>query len=118
MRDGECVHRVFVAEEVEDVVPAAPGQAAQAQWAGLVGADEDRLRRCGAGGRRDLVESVDGGDLAVVERVGGFPVGDGDDGGEVVLAQDGAAKDLVALLHPGARERHDLVLDDIEEAGR
>ena len=115
MRDAERVHRVFVAEEVEEVVPAAPGQATQAQRAGLMGAQEDRLGGPGSLAQRDAVEGVDGGDLTVIEGVDALPVRHRHDRREVRLAKDRATEDLVAFADARPRQGHDLVLDDIEE---
>jgi hypothetical protein len=115
--DVEGVAAVLVAEEVVEVVVAAPRDGGQAERAGLVGGHEDALAGGGHGRPGPLVQALDGVHLSVPERILHLVVGLRDHQGQVRLPQDRRAEHLVAPLHLAARLGRHIALDHIQQPG-
>ena len=81
-----------------------------------MGGKEDAIGRGGQAGAIALVKPLDGVHLAVPERVFDLVIGFGDDHGQIGLAQDGGAENLVATRHLTTGHGGDVALDHIEKA--
>ncbi|KAL3293473.1 cytidine and deoxycytidylate deaminase zinc-binding region [Colletotrichum asianum] len=100
VRDREQVAAVLVGEEVVHLAEAGPGDAAEAEGAGLMGREEEavgprrRARgRVRVGGCEELLNAVD---LAVQQRGGAFVVGRDGVGLEGLRGEDGGAEEFAA----------------------
>jgi hypothetical protein len=63
------------------------------------------------------VKALDGVDLAMPQRVLHLVVGFGEHQRQIRFSQDGRAENLGSARDALARHRHDVVLDDVEQAG-
>lgn len=116
MRNGESIARSLVAEEIVEIVKSGPGDCRHAHRARFMGGQKDQFFRVGC--RVELVEPLQGVDLAMPQRIFEFIIGFSNDDRQVGFAQDGCSEDLVSSFHSLLCQGQDFVFDDVQQAGR
>jgi len=115
VRNGESVAGIFMAEEGVEIVEARPGDRRHAHGAGFMRGKEDQVFRIRL--FAEFVETFQGVNLAVPQRILELIIGFGDHQRQIGLAQNGRSEHLVSQRNTVAREWQNVMFDHVEKAG-